>query len=716
MKKLATSIVLLALLGCNSNLLGLRKKSDTNTNGSALPRGSGCLAGVVEDGITGARIDIAAAGKADNFFVLVSDDQQYASPLLSDGEAAEYPNLVGEYTLCGLPVESEFPIYVSVPGYQTFESVVLVPSSNAAAGSEAEQDVLSQIPTLQANVRLFPVAPAGKDYQVFVSFNGAPLAGAQVELIPTGGHVVVTSNPFDDFLDPVTTGYKTLKGTTDDAGLATFPAADLALGAVYKYLVLPVDAALQTAGTGAVSIGYVTAPSDPYTLHVDLGQVSSELVILSRSTDSNSHNEAGTLTVVFNRPVELVPDTADEQHAVLANATAAALATDVPANKASEQVTVSISGQVVTLTPNFKTKPDKTKEAALDIAYSGIRVRPTVGQKLLQQLIVAGTVNFYGGQNTVTPTTVEVSDGNNQSADPGDPLNEPIVAMVTDQDGGPVAGVTVNFTVASGGGTLTAASATTDADGLAETSWTLGAAGTQTVEAAVEGIVTPATFIATFTITNLTVDSGNNQTGVTTAPLTTTLAAIALDATTAEAVGGLVTFTVQDVVNGGKLRAPGTTGAGANALTVTTDADGKAEVEWVMGTVAGTYTVEASAGTAVDLTFTATSVVGALAMTSGDVQTDTAGSELTNPLVVTVTEGGNPVQNIKVRFTTEDTGGLLGATAGTAATNVIEVVTAANGQAQVFWKLGTDTGAQTVTVEIVGATAPPAVTFTATAN
>lgn len=716
MKKFSLSLAFVALLGCNSNVLGLKKKSDTAPAGAALPRQTGCLAGVVQDGITGARIDIAAEGKTDNFFVLVSDSQRYASPLLSDGDAAEYPNLVGEYTLCDIPVESAFPVYVVIPGYQPFESVVLIPSSDASRGAGAEQDVLSQIPTRQANVRLFPVAPAGKDYRVVVSFNGAPLAGAAVELIPTGGHVVVEANPLDNFLDPVTTGYKTLKGTTDDSGVVTFPAAELALGAVYRYVVLPVDAALQSTGTGTVSVGYLMEPGDPYSLFVDLAQVTSELVIVSQSTENNSHNESGTFTVVFNRPIELVPDTADDAKATLDNAVKAVLADDVPANKSSEQVGIAISGQVLTLSPKFKTNPDKAVEGALSITYSGVRVRPTVGQKLLQQLLVSGTVEFFGGQNTSVPTAVTAFDGNNQSAAPSTALPDPIVAEVVDEDGAGVPGVTVEFAVSQGGGTLSAATATTDADGLASVEWTLGPTGAQEVTASVDGIATPATFNASFTITQLTVASGDNQTGLSTAPLADTLVVTARDAQNALVVGGSVTFTVQNAANGGKVREVGDAGAGTRIVTVLTDANGQAEVEWVLGSVAGTYTTSVTAGTATPVTFTATNVTATLAKTSGDAQNATAGTELTNPLVVTVTDGTNPLQGVTVRFTTQDLNGAFGATAGTAADDTLEVTTAANGQAQVFWKLGTDTGAQSATAQIVDTTIPPAVTFTATAN
>lgn len=65
--------------------------------------------------------------------------------------------------------------------------------------------------------------------------------------------------------------------------------------------------------------------------------------------------------------------------------------------------------------------------------------------------------------------------------------------LVKDEDGAGVPNVTVRFTVASGGGSLAASTATTDANGRANVpAWTLGAAmGTQQLQARVDGVATP---------------------------------------------------------------------------------------------------------------------------------------------------------------------------------------------------------------------------------
>jgi len=90
--------------------------------------------------------------------------------------------------------------------------------------------------------------------------------------------------------------------------------------------------------------------------------------------------------------------------------------------------------------------------------------------------------------------------GDGQSATVGMPVPIPPAVRVTNSKGQPVAGVSVVFTVGVGGGTITGASATTGADGVAAVgSWTLGAVGNNTLVGTVSGATSgsPTTFSAT---------------------------------------------------------------------------------------------------------------------------------------------------------------------------------------------------------------------------
>ena len=95
------------------------------------------------------------------------------------------------------------------------------------------------------------------------------------------------------------------------------------------------------------------------------------------------------------------------------------------------------------------------------------------------------------------PTTLTLISGDNQTGLAGDSLIEPFVVEVRDQYGDPMEGIAVSFAVTAGGGSLSDTSVDTDANGIAQSSLTLGIdAGTNTVEARVAGIGSVVMFTA----------------------------------------------------------------------------------------------------------------------------------------------------------------------------------------------------------------------------
>jgi hypothetical protein len=87
--------------------------------------------------------------------------------------------------------------------------------------------------------------------------------------------------------------------------------------------------------------------------------------------------------------------------------------------------------------------------------------------------------------------------GDNQIGLIGKAVNLPPTVRVADQIGAGVQGVTVNFAAMTGGGSVSAASAVSDAQGLASVGWTIGgSAGANTVQASSAGL-TSVTFTAT---------------------------------------------------------------------------------------------------------------------------------------------------------------------------------------------------------------------------
>jgi len=95
-----------------------------------------------------------------------------------------------------------------------------------------------------------------------------------------------------------------------------------------------------------------------------------------------------------------------------------------------------------------------------------------------------------------TPHALTKVSGEGQEGFPGSALAEPFVVKVLDQNGSAVAGAVVTFSVTAGGGTLSPTTATTDTNGRARSTLTLGPdLGTNTVTATVEGLE-PVTFTA----------------------------------------------------------------------------------------------------------------------------------------------------------------------------------------------------------------------------
>lgn len=116
--------------------------------------------------------------------------------------------------------------------------------------------------------------------------------------------------------------------------------------------------------------------------------------------------------------------------------------------------------------------------------------------------LVAST---QGGQVTavalaeIFPVALQRVSGDNQQAAPATQLPQPLVVQIVRPAGKGLAGAVVNWTVVTGGGTVTNASSSTDASGQARTELTLGAApGPNQVRASVDGVGS-TTFNATAT-------------------------------------------------------------------------------------------------------------------------------------------------------------------------------------------------------------------------
>lgn len=99
------------------------------------------------------------------------------------------------------------------------------------------------------------------------------------------------------------------------------------------------------------------------------------------------------------------------------------------------------------------------------------------------------TTTFTATGQADVPTVLSAVSGDAQSAPRGQSLSAPVVALVADQHGNPVAGQSVAFGVTAGGGSVEPAVAVSGEDGTASTTWTLGPVpGANALTASVTGL------------------------------------------------------------------------------------------------------------------------------------------------------------------------------------------------------------------------------------
>ena len=196
-----------------------------------------------------------------------------------------------------------------------------------------------------------------------------------------------------------------------------------------------------------------------------------------------------------------------------------------------------------------------------------------------------------------TPAAVAASTSPPASTTAGVVIAGPSV-IVTDAGGSPAAGVTVNFAVTAGGGSVQYPVVVTGSDGIASSGgWQIGTPGANTMTATVESLAA-VTFTTTAQFglgTKIVKTGGDNQIGFRNTALTKPLTVRVVSAGGLGIPGQTVTFTVTS--GGGSI-------AGSPA---TTDANGFASSgAWTMGSTFGNFTTDAQTGS---LTATFTAIV-----------------------------------------------------------------------------------------------------------
>lgn len=180
--------------------------------------------------------------------------------------------------------------------------------------------------------------------------------------------------------------------------------------------------------------------------------------------------------------------------------------------------------------------------------------------------------------------------GDAETGQVGMVLGSQVRVQVRDRLNVPVVGQQVNFAVTGGSGSVSPSTATTNADGIASTSWTLGsAAGNNSVMASFPGTsVAAVSFTAVGSTTvqaTISVNTGDNQAAMVNTAVPVSPAVLVTDAAGTALSGRTVNFSVR--TGGGTI-----TGA-----TATTNASGIATLgSWTLGPNAGPQELQVTLG------------------------------------------------------------------------------------------------------------------------
>lgn len=174
----------------------------------------------------------------------------------------------------------------------------------------------------------------------------------------------------------------------------------------------------------------------------------------------------------------------------------------VVAGTSSAFTAVALDGQGAPIanTPLLFFTLDSTRAVLADPGVGAVTWLPVRGTARIVAALPDGARADTAFVTVSLPASQLVAGAGNAQVGPiGAPLPQPLVARVLADDGVPVAGVEVIFAVATGGGSLTVLTDTSDANGDVQTTWTLGTAlGAQSVTATATGLaIAPLTFTAT---------------------------------------------------------------------------------------------------------------------------------------------------------------------------------------------------------------------------
>jgi hypothetical protein len=333
--------------------------TDSTIGSNNAVHGQGCIQGVVIDGYTGQPIPFKDYTK--DLFVMIRT-QKYLSSFVDD------PNFVGQYYLCGIPLDETYPIYGFIPGYQIFESSVHIKSTAPAVligEGGLHSHVKKKDPLLIANVVLFPKTVSDRDLTIYVFNEGLPVADAIVDIEPNQS----SSNHFTNTVSGAAFIYSngtrnfTTRVKTNAQGIATIKGSEMAMGHPYGLTITPDSGRNLT----SASLNFIFGINGPelapgknnYEYNIDLADISEPLKVISCSVQNSSFSNDSSISIVFNRDIQPVSQNLWSA-ALSGHKSNAVIHDNVSTTPGSEEVNGTVTnGNALKLTAKFKSKPRK---------------------------------------------------------------------------------------------------------------------------------------------------------------------------------------------------------------------------------------------------------------------------------------------------------------------------------------------------------------------
>jgi len=374
--------------------------------------------------------------------------------------------------------------------------------------------------------------------------------------------------------------------------------------------------------------------------------------------------------------------------------------------KSGVSVTFAVTGGGGTVVP--------TSAIVTDVSGHATVGSWTLGTTAGSNTLTATSGTLGGSPVTFTATGVAgsaqsmlLNAGNNQSVTVGTAVTTAPSVIVRDGSSNPVSGVSVTFAVASGGGSVTGASATTNASGIATVgSWTLGTTAGSNTLTATSGTLggSPVTFTATGVagsatqLVMVTQPSSGAQSGV----VFGQQPSVRLEDQFGNPVGTTGTPVTVAIGSGG-----GSLGGTATVTTVSGVATfAGLSITGLVGSHTLTFSSTGLTGATSNTITLSTGAAATIVLSAGDGQSTTVNTAVgINPAVLVTDNAGNPVSGVSVTLAVATGGGSV--TGGSATTDVNGIATVGG------WTLGQTAGSNTLTATS-GTLGGSPVTFTAT--